>query len=246
MSNQMIIEVSIYPKYTPGWGANFNVRDKNNKVVYDGTPTRIQGKGYRELTELRFTLSRNNFSSLIFWANSLRGDLSTSTSTDSFTQLLVNGEVEYVSRTNFRKIHASRLLWTVFLASRISKGNFKSLLLWNRTHFSFFFNQLQVSNINPQIVEWWERSNQGNASLIVTMHLLSSFLRRCDHTYSVKPFVQFYSNNKIWVERAFISFSAQYSPKQHPKIRKLVDSKSGSSLNVLVKMGMRSLILVFM
>ena len=103
MSNQMIIEVSIYPKYTPGWGANFNVGDKNNIVVYDGTPTRIQGKGYRELTELRFTLSRNNFSSLIFWANSLRGDLSTSTSTDSFTQLLVNGEVEYVSRTNFRK-----------------------------------------------------------------------------------------------------------------------------------------------
>lgn len=97
----MIIEVSICPKYTPGWGANFNVGDKNNIVVYDGTPTRIQGKGYRELTELRFTLSRNNFSSLIFWANSLRGDLSTSTSTDSFTQLLVNGEVEYVSRTNF-------------------------------------------------------------------------------------------------------------------------------------------------
>ena len=30
-------------------------------VVYDGTPTRIQGKGYRELTELLFTLSRNNF-----------------------------------------------------------------------------------------------------------------------------------------------------------------------------------------
>lgn len=103
MSDKMIIEVSICPKYTPGWGANFNVGDKNNIVVYDGTPTRIQGKGYRELTELRFTLSRNNFSSLIFWANSLRGDLSTSTSTDSFTQLLVNGEVEYVSRTNFRK-----------------------------------------------------------------------------------------------------------------------------------------------
>ena len=43
MSDQMIIEVSIYPKYTPGWGANFNVVDKNNIVVYDEHP-----QGFRE------------------------------------------------------------------------------------------------------------------------------------------------------------------------------------------------------
>lgn len=33
----------IYPKYTPGWGANFNVGDKNNIVVYDEHP-----QGFRE------------------------------------------------------------------------------------------------------------------------------------------------------------------------------------------------------